>query len=61
VGGATASQVCRVRADQEPHSNGGRIGCSTLAAWRRDPATTQYTLADIAYALDTIRLIEGGG
>jgi hypothetical protein len=30
----------------------------TWDAWRRDPATTQYTPADVAYALDTIRLIE---
>ena len=26
------------------------------AAWRRDPVTSQYSEADIAYALDTIRL-----
>lgn len=25
-------------------------------AWRADPVTSQYTVADIAYALDTIRL-----
>jgi hypothetical protein len=30
----------------------------TWDAWRRDPATTQYTSADVAYALDTIGLIE---
>ncbi len=27
-------------------------------AWRADPSTGQYTPADIAYALDTIRLAE---
>lgn len=30
----------------------------TWDAWRRDPATTQYTPADVAYALQTIRLVE---
>lgn len=28
------------------------------AAWRSDPVTSQYTPADIAYALDAIRLYE---
>lgn len=32
--------------------------CQTWDAWRRDPATTQYTPADISFALRTIRLVE---
>lgn len=31
---------------------------ATWALWRLDPATSQYTSAEIAYALDTIRLYE---
>jgi hypothetical protein len=30
----------------------------TWEAWRRDPATSQYTAADVRYALDTVYLIE---
>jgi hypothetical protein len=31
---------------------------ATWEAWRCDPVTAQYTPADIAYALDTIRLYD---
>lgn len=31
----------------------------TWEMWRYDPATTQYTSGDVAFALDTIRLYEG--
>jgi hypothetical protein len=30
----------------------------TWAAWQRDPVTVMYTPADVAYALDTIRLYD---
>src|SRR5688572_24525791 len=26
------------------------------SAWRKDPVTSQYSVADVAYAIDTIRL-----
>lgn len=31
---------------------------TTWELWRQDPATSQYTPAEIAYALDTIRLYD---
>jgi hypothetical protein len=30
--------------------------CAAWEAWRADPVTSQYSVSDVAYALDTIRL-----
>lgn len=43
------------RADGEEWSDQTR---ATWDMWRQDPATSQYTSAEVAYALDTIRLYE---
>ncbi|MEK6327496.1 MAG: hypothetical protein AABM66_08245 [Actinomycetota bacterium] len=46
-----------------PRRSKGRWSTVTRAtweAWRIDPATTQYTPADISFALHTIRLVELG-